>query len=92
MVTMDFTPSTVYCNLRVTFISDDGWCWALACQKLGVLTVYDLPFMYLDSVKLGSLSNYVDGLQAVSKVQDLNDLISGHVFNIRDLWIDFFLR
>ena len=51
-----------------------------------------IPLTDLDSVQIVSLSNYVDGLQAVSKVQDLNDLISGHVFNIRDLWIDFFLR
>ena len=79
MVAMYFTPSLVYCNLRVTVISDIGWCWALAWHQLGVLIVDCLPLTDIASVQLGSMSNYFDGLQAVPKVQDLNELISGHV-------------
>ena len=62
MVTMDFTPSTVYCNLRVTFISDDGWCRALAWRQLGILIVDCLPLTDIASVQLASLLNYTDGL------------------------------
>ena len=29
LITIDFTPSTMYINLQVTVISDDGWCWDL---------------------------------------------------------------
>ena len=34
MVTMDFTPPSVYRHLQVTIISDNGWCWALIWRKL----------------------------------------------------------
>ena len=50
MVTMDFTPSTVYRTLQVTVISDYGWCWDLAWRKSGVLIVDCLPLAYLSSV------------------------------------------
>ena len=36
------------------------------------------------SVQLGTLSNYVDGIQAVTQVQDINELISDHVRNLID--------
>ena len=48
--------------------------------------------MDLASVQIGSMSNCVDGLQDVPKLQDLNKLISRHVNNISDIWISFFLR
>ena len=51
-----------------------------------------LPLAYLASVKLGSIYNYVDGLQAIPQVKDLNELISGHVRNINDIWISFFAK
>ena len=57
MVTMNFTPSTVYCHLQVTVISDDGWCWALAWRQLGVLIVDCIPLTDIDSVQLVSMSN-----------------------------------
>ena len=46
----------------------------------------------LTSVQLGSLSNYVDGLLAVYQLQDLNELTSGHVRNLSDIWIYFFTK
>ena len=85
MVTMNPTPLSVYRYLRVTVISDDVWCWALACRKLGVLIMDCTPLTYLASVKLGSLYNYVDGLQDVPQLQDLNKLIYGHVCNLSDI-------
>ena len=92
LITIDFTPSTMYINLQVTVISDDGWCWALALRKLGVLIVYCIPLTDPDSVQLGSLSYYLDVLQAVPQLQDLNELISGHVCKISDVWIYFFSK
>ena len=50
MVNNYFTPSPVYCHLRVTIIYDDDWCWYLAWRKLGVLIVDCLPLVDLDSV------------------------------------------
>ena len=44
------------------------------------------------SFKLGSMSNYVDGLQALPQVQDLNEFIFGHVRNLSDVWIYFFTK
>ena len=44
-----------------------------------------LPLTDLASVQLVSLSNHVDGLQAVPQVEDLNELISGHVCNLSDV-------
>ena len=85
MVTMDFTLSSVYSHLRVTVISDDGWCWALSWNQLGVLVVDCLPLIDLSLVQLGNLSNYVDGIQSVPQVQDFNQLTSGHVRNISDI-------
>ena len=76
----------------MTVISDDGWCWALAWHQLGVLVVDCLPLIDLSSVQLGSLSSYVDVIQAVPQVQGLNELISGQACNISDFWITFFLR
>ena len=90
MFTMDFTPSSVYNHLRVTVISDDGWCWALAWRKLVVLIVDFLPLTDLASFQLVSLYNYVDGLQAVPQVQGINEIISGYVRNLGDIWIPFF--
>ena len=60
MITMEFTPSPVYCHLRFTVISYDGWCWYLAWRQLGVLVVDYLPLTYLASVQLLSMYNYVD--------------------------------
>ena len=81
MVTMNFTLSTVHCHLQFTVISDDGWCWALAWRKLGVLIVDCLPLTDLASVQPRSMYNNVDVLQAVPQVHYLNELISGHVCN-----------
>ena len=92
MVKMDFTPSPVYSHLQVTVISDDGWCWDLAWKKLGVLIVDCIPLTDLASVQLGNLSNCIDGLQALPQVQDLNEIISGRVCNLSDIWIYFLLR
>ena len=44
----------------------------------------------LASVQLGNLYNYVDGLQAVPQVQDLNELIYVHFRNLSDIGISFF--
>ena len=68
MVTIYFTPSSVYIHSRVTVISYDGSCWALAWQKLGVLVGYCLPLADLVSVQLVSMYNYADGLQSVLQV------------------------
>ena len=92
MVTMDFTPSPVYHHLLVTLICDDGWCWDLVWRQIGVLIVDCIPLTDLASVQLEIMSNYVDGLQAVPKVQYLDELISGHVRNISDIWISFSIR
>ena len=89
MVTMDFTPSPVYCHLPVTVISDVYWCWDLVWRQLDVLIVDFLRLTYLASVQLGILSNYVSGLQAVPQVQGLNELISGCVCNLSNIWISF---
>ena len=91
-VTMDFTPSSVYRYLQVTVISDDGWWWALAWRQLGFLIMDYLPLTDLPSVKLGSLYNYVDGLQDVPQLQDLNELIYGHVCNLSDIYVSFFSK
>ena len=80
----------MHLRLRVTVISDDGWCWDLAWRQLDVLVVDCIPMKDLASVQLGSLYNYVEGLQAIPQVQDLNELISGHVRNLRDICISFF--
>ena len=90
MVTMDFTPSPLYFHLRVTVISDDGWCWDLAGRNQGVLIVGCLPLKDPASVQLGSLSNFVYELQDILQVQDLNGLISGHVRNLSDILISVF--
>ena len=82
MVTMDFTPSPVYRHLQVAVISDYCWCWYLEWLQLGVLIIGCLLLTYLASVQLGSMYNYVDGLQSVPQVQDQNELISGHVHNL----------
>ena len=50
------------------------------------------PLTYLASVKLGSLYNYVDGLQDVPQLQDLNKIIYGYVCNLSDIWIYFFSK
>ena len=41
-----------------------------------------LPLKDLTSVRLGGLSYYVDGIQDVPQVQDVNELISRHVRNL----------
>ena len=92
MVTMDFTPSPVYRHLQVTVTSDDGWCWALEWQKLGVLIMGCIHLMDIASFQLGVLSNYVDGIQAVLQVQHLNEHISGNVHMLNDIWISFFSK
>ena len=51
-----------------------------------------IPLTDIASVQLGILSNYVDGLQAAPQVQDLNELISGHVRKLSDIWISFFSK
>ena len=51
-----------------------------------------IPLTDLDSVQIVSLSNYVDGLQAVPQVKDLSEIISGHVRNISDIWISLFTK
>ena len=89
---MGLNPSPVYRHLQVTVISDDGWCWDLLWRKLGVLIMNCLPIMDLASVQLEIMSNYVGGLQAIPQVQDLNELISGHVCNISDVWVYFFTK
>ena len=68
IVTMESTPSPVYCPLRVTVISYDCWFWALAWLKLGVLIVDCIPLIDLTSVQLRILSNYIYGIQAVPQV------------------------
>ena len=92
IVTIDFTPSTMYHYLQVTVISDDGWRWGLACRQLGVLIVDVITLTNISSVQLGSLSNYIDVLQAVSQVQYLNEIISVHVRNLSDIWIYFLTK
>ena len=82
----------MHLRLRVTVISDDGWCWVLSWRQLGALIVYCLPLKDIVSVQLGSLYNYVGELQPIHQVQDLNELISGHVLNISDIWISFFTK
>ena len=80
----------MYRHHQVTVISDDGCRWDLAWWQLGVLVVVFIPLMDLASVQLGILSNYVDGIQDVPQVHDLNELIYGHLRNISDIFIFYF--
>ena len=54
--------------------------------------MYFIPLTDLTSVQLGSLSNYVDGLKSVSQVQGINELVSGHIRNLSDIWISFLTK
>ena len=48
------------------------------------------PLTDLSSVQISILTNYVYRPQAVFQVQNLNELISGHVRNLSDIWILLF--
>ena len=85
MVTMDFTPPSVYRHLQVTIIYDDGWCWALIGRKLSFLILDCLPLKDIASVQLVSMSNYIDVLQSVPQVKGPNEHIYGHVHNLSDI-------
>ena len=44
------------------------------------------------SVQPGSMSKYIDLIQAIYQVQDQSELISGRVCNLSDIWISFFSK
>ena len=78
MVTMDFTPSPVYRHLQIYC-----YLWWVLVLVFSMVSVMCFDWIW-------SMSNYVDGLQSIPQVKDINEIIYGHVCTLSDIWIYFF--